>query len=660
MRYIFLTFWLLASGLLAQSQPFEEPLSQRVANYDIDVALDTEARKLKGEMTLHWKNLSPDTLYELQFHLYLNAFKNTGSTFLKNRASRVAGYTEQQWGWVDVENMKIRGGETLTRKIAYIQPDDDNPNDQTVLSVPLNQPILPGDTVHIDIEFVSKLPKIIARTGYSRDFYMIAQWFPKIGVYEAKGDRYAQQGGWNCHQFHATSEFFADFGLYNVNITLPQTYKVGASGVLKKEKQNADGTKTLSFQARDVIDFAWTASPRFRVLEKDWKHVKIKLLIQPEHKRQAERHFQSAVAALEYFENTVGKYPYKTLTIVDPPFHGLAAGGMEYPTLITAGTAYMLPKGMRAVENVVIHEFGHQYFMGIIASNETEEAWLDEGINTYMETRIMDDVYGKKTSLIDIWGIQIGDGESKRSSYTGMWNPKIAEIYRPSWEYPHGGYGAMSYSKPATMLMTLEKIVGRDAMNRILQTYYHRWKFKHPSTLDFIAIVNEITAEYHGKAFGDNMNWFFNQLLYGNNVCDYQLAAIRNKTIKKPVGVIDAANKRIVNTQAYEAENKMYRSSVIIYRKGEVIMPVEVLVRFASGEEKLVSYHGKARSHEFTFETPDRIVFAKVDPENKLMIDINQNNNSRALSKKSSPLWKYWAKFLFALQNIMQFFAVLA
>ncbi|MEJ2613465.1 MAG: hypothetical protein P8Z35_00750 [Ignavibacteriaceae bacterium] len=303
---------------------FQNPLSPRNASYDMDVTLNPETKIIDGFETLHWRNISNDIINELRFHLYLNAFKNTKSTFIKESGGQLRGISinensDSSWGWIDVKSMKIENGEDLTHKIKYIHPDDNNIFDETVISVPLSIGIKPGETININIKFKSKLPKIFARSGYAGNYFLVGQWFPKIGVYEFPGIRYATKGEWNCHQYHANSEFYADFGVYNVNITLPQKYIVGAVGIQVGENKNSDGTKTVKYHAEDVIDFAWTASPRFKIVRKKWENVKIKIMLQPEHYYQANRYIKSILAALKYFKNHVGKYPYPNLTIVDPP-----------------------------------------------------------------------------------------------------------------------------------------------------------------------------------------------------------------------------------------------------------------------------------------------------------------------------------------------------
>lgn len=383
------TIIVLLAGILGLVLPaisqtiFKEPMSPRIVTYKISVSLDPVEKMLNGKETLTWRNTSTDRVGELQFHLYLNTFKNSQSTFMKESGGENRGFklSEGGWGWIDVISMKTADGEDLTGRIAFIHPDDDNAQDQSVIRVPLSKPVTPGQTIQLNIDFRAKLPRVFARTGYYQNFYMVGQWFPKIGVYEAAGQRFATKGQWNCHQFHSSTEFYADYGVYDVDMTVPKEYVVGATGLLQNMKENADGTKTVSHHAEDVHDFAWTASPTYLDLSDQWRDVKIRVLMQPQRAHQAERYLESAKAALELFDKHVGKYPYPNLTIVDPAFGATGAGGMEYPTLITAGSMWGLGKSVKLAEMVTVHEFGHQYWYGLVGNNEFEEAYLDEGFN---------------------------------------------------------------------------------------------------------------------------------------------------------------------------------------------------------------------------------------------------------------------------------------
>jgi hypothetical protein len=328
---------------------------------------------------------------------------------------------------------------------------------------------------------------------------------------------------------------------------------------------------------------------------------------------------------------------------------------MEYPMFITAGCLWGIPDGLRLTENVVIHEFGHNYFMGLLATNEFEEAYLDEGFNTYFEGRIMDQTYGAKTSMIDLLGFHAGDGEISRSSYVHMRNPKIAEMNRPAWKYTHGGYGSITYQKTATWLRTMQNIIGEETMDSVMTTYYDRWKFKHPSGQDFVNVANEVIKEKHGDKFGENMNWYFDQMLNGTNICDYKVASISNQKIKRDRGIYDSDGKKMLFKNNSDS-TVTYKSKVILYRMGEVIVPQDVLIHFEDGEEVLEKWDGKARTFDFTYHKPNKIEWVKVDPYNKIWIDVNMVNNSLTTQPQTTSIWKYATKVLFWAENMMASF----
>ncbi|MEZ4887092.1 MAG: M1 family metallopeptidase [Chitinophagales bacterium] len=656
-----------AIWLNAQTPTFDPPLSPRIANYDIDVTLDTETKMLHGIEKLTWKNTSKDTIRELQMHTYLNAFKNTASTFMVEAGGNVLGNNikdvkEEYWGWVDVPSFLMGDSLELAPKMDYIQLDDGNKNDQTVLRIPLPYPILPDSTIEATLKFEAKLPKIMARVGYCKDGYLLAvQWFPKFGVYEPTGMRYATEGKWNCHQFHARSEFYADFGVYDVKITTPQDLVVGASGVLQEEKMNDDGTRTVYYRAEDVIDFAWTASPCFTETSETWEGVDIRLMLQPEHLINKDRFLKAAKAAITYMNDNVGLYPYPNLTIVCPPVEGLRSSAMEYPTLITVPSVYGLPEGIRTPEILTVHEYVHQYFMQMVASHEAEEAWLDEGLVSYYESRIMDATYGDKTSVVNLFGYRSGDLEMSRARYLNMDNPKISKTAVKPWQFPPvDEVKELSYSKPVTWLQTLEGMVGEQTMTEIMKTYFNRWKFRHPSGKDFIAVVNEIVCENHPNDFPNGMDWFFEQVLYGSDMCDYKVAAIHNNLVKPPIGLFDSENGQknyfdeADQQQMLQNEPLQYYSTVNLYRLGEIRLPTEILVRFDDGSEILEQWDGEARFHQLTYTSPKQIISAHIDPKYKTAMDANYLNNSLTLQQDTSPLLKWSTKALFWMQNIMQ------
>ncbi len=591
-------------------------VSERQVSYAIEVRLDPETRTLQGHERVSWRNPDRVPVGELQFHLYLNGFRDMRSTFMRESGGRHRGFTgggDDPWGGIVITRMRLADSDAatdLTDHIRFIQPDDGNPDDQTVISVELPQAVQPGETVTLDLDFEATLPRIFARTGWARKpdgslFFMVGQWFPKFGVYEAPGRRYvpedAPHGAWNTHQFHANSEFYADFGVYDVSITVPAGYTVGATGVRIAETRS-DSTYTLTYRAEDVHDFAWTASNRFLEYTDRWQNVNLRLLLQPEHEGQAQRHFEAAKTALSYFDRWVGSYPYSTLTLVD----GIGgSNGMEYPTLITLGTVYGLPERVRALELVTIHEFGHQYFYGLLASNEFEEAWLDEGINSYLEARIMQDAYGPG-DLLDLAGLRVNTFSTHRLSYAKNY-PSRGPIYRRSWDYASvSEYARASYSKPAIALKSLENYLGWETMQRILQTYYQRWRFRHPTTRDFRDVVQE--------AANQDMDWFFDPYIYGTAVVDYAIDGIRNTPVRRDETGTDSVRHETGR-----------RGEVGVARKGDGVFPQTLRVRFEDGETQDIRWDGQEAWRTFAFDRP--VAEAYLDPENAVLLDINRLNN---------------------------------
>ncbi len=228
--------------------------------------------------------------------------------------------------------------------------------------------------------FTVQLPQVFARMGYAGDFMMAGQWYPKIAVYEPKGTRGQAEEGWNLHQYHGNSEFYADFGIYNVKLRVPVGYTVAASGFPTKPVVNDGKTRLYTFYADDVHDFAWAASPNFVYFEepyatKDLPGVRIKLYLDPKHEHLKARYMTAAKKALARYSEWYGSYPYSTLSIVVPPENGNGAGGMEYPTLVTAWGAGEDNPSLE-LERVIVHEIGHQFFYGMVAAtNSRKPGW---------------------------------------------------------------------------------------------------------------------------------------------------------------------------------------------------------------------------------------------------------------------------------------------
>src|SRR5580698_5751202 len=606
----------------------DKPMSERVVHYEINAKYDAVKHTVDATEVLTYRNLTGQALDHFPFHLYQNAFQ-PNATFV--REAKVAGnrdtgydkWENKEYGSEDIKSLEVVGQGDLTSQIQYIQPDDGNKDDKTVTDLRLNKPIAPGAYVQFKIAFQTNFPETQARSGWKRDFVLGGQWFPKVGVF--------WHGAWNCHQYHAFTEFFADFGVYDVKLTVPQSEVVGASGVKVGETNNSDNTKTVAYHGDDIHDFAWTASPRYRVKEDgvfqgQMGPVQMRILMQPAHWSQVGRHEKILRESLEHFESWYGPYPYKTITLVDP--ESAEAGGMEYPTFITGDTSWFMPKGLYLPEIVVEHEFGHQYWYGMVATNEFEDAWMDEGINSYTEVKVIDSILGNKTSGINMLGSTFSEREQQRLGYIGV--ADLDPIAQKAYDYySFNSYGGITYGKTASVLLTLESIIGEDTMAKAMHTYFMKYRFTHPTKEDFLKTIEEVS--------GKDLKWYFTQAIYGSQVMDYKVLRVESFPVNWYEKEKTGSHK--------DDKNTVYRSYVWLQRKGDFIMPVEIEIKFEGGEKIREHWDGVSRWTKFTYEKKAKLESAEIDPDHKIQIDRNDFNNSytaKEHGKAARKLTNYW------------------
>ncbi|MBA3914384.1 MAG: M1 family metallopeptidase [Acidobacteriales bacterium] len=625
-----------AAAPAAQSATFfSQPLSERVVAYQIDARVDAKSKTIDATETLTYHNLTGQPQDTFPFHLYLNAFQPQ-STFVAeaHRGNSDFKWEDKYYAAIDVKSLEVVGMGDLTSQMKFISPDDGNTQDHTVFQVKLPRPVAAGDSVQFKIAFHDRMGEVLARTGYKRDFIMGGQWFPKVGVW--------WQGAWNCHQFHRTTEFFADYGTFDVRLTVPQNEVVGASGIELSNSANSDGTRTYVFRGEDIHDFAWTAEPEFRVYDGDFQgsagKVHIRLLMQPGHVDQAALHMQVMQDSMKRFDQWYGPYPYKQITVVDPPHGGFAAGGMEYPTLITGDTTWWMPDGLRLVALVVEHEFGHQYWYGMVGSNEFENAWLDEGINSYSEVKVLNDIYGQDRSVLDLWHMTMGEAGLQRNSYIDAADKD--PMNRFAYQYLNGGtYADITYGKTATVLLTLEKVIGEETLRQALHTYFMRFRFKHPTQEDFLKTVEEVS--------GKNLRWYFDQAVYGTQVLDYQI--LRANSWRQDWYVKNPPDEKKGDT--------MYHTEVVVHRKQDFIFPVEVLVKFDNGDQVHESWDGKDRWVRYSYDKKAKLVSAEIDPGHGVWLDKDFYNNSYSEKSEDGARHKLSAYWLFLVQFVEQWLA---
>lgn len=586
------------------------PRASRIANYRIEVTLDPSHHQLTATQTLTWTNVGASAVDTLPFHLYLNAFKNEASVFMQSArgVTRSGRTTDGGWGWIEVRSVQV-GGAELVGQLAYVGPDE------TVAELTLPQPVAPGATIEVRFAFTAQLPEVFARTGYQGEFHLVAQWFPKIGV------RHGPPGAehWDCPPLHVNSEFFADFGTYDVAVTVPSTYVVAATGVLTGATESPGGTRTLTYRAEDVHDFVWMADPYMEVLTGQATvedgTVEVRVVHRPAQRAFARRHLDAAIGAIERFSAWLVPYPWPIMTIVDPPPDAIGAGAMEYPTLVTtAGDTVFAPPGVRLPEYVTVHEVGHNWFQGMLASHEAAEAWLDEGVNDWADANVMAELYGPRRSALDWMGWQ-----AEITALVSALATDPASIPSPIATAAHAfvdprAYAEQTYTTTARALATLEQTVGPQRFAAAIKVYARTWAFEHPTGSDLFEVLS--------RELGQDLTWFFGPVFHqvGGMRLGVRTAACR--LAHPPRGVFGAGTARQLKTEAEAPATGSYTCEVVVTNTGTMHVPLDIELKFRDGSTQRVHWDDRGQDHweRFVIERSTPLAEVWLDPDNKLAL----------------------------------------
>lgn len=598
------------------------PRSPRIANYQIDARLDVARHTITATQTLTWTNTGASPVDTLPFHLYLNAFKNDRSLFMRSShgAMRGASASDTSWGWITVESVQLAGAELIS-KWKLVGPDQD----ETVAELALPEPVAPGATIALAFKFTAQLPEVFARTGFKGEFHLVGQWFPKIGV--RVGPPGAEQ--WECRPFHANSEFFADFGTYDVALTVPSTYVVVGSGVLVSATDAPGGLRTHTYRAEDVHDFVWMADPYVEVMTAQAKvedgSVEVRVVARPEQRAFARRHLQAGVAAIERFSAAYLPYPWSIMTVIDPPVEATAgAGGMEYPTVVTtAGDSVFARPGIRLPEYVTVHEIGHNWFQGILASNEPVEAWLDEGVNEWADARAMREIYGPRGSFMDWKGWQV-DMLALRRAVSGDTSTLPSPIATAAFAFADSaGYAEHSYGTTLRALATLEQTVGANRFAAAMKVYAQTWAFKHPTGRDLFDVLT--------KELGQDLTWFFAPVFQQVGSVAHQVHTATCRRAHPPRGVFGEGSLKKTVTETEAPETGAFLCEVVIANPGAWHVPVDIEMKFADGSSHRVRWDDRGNGHwaRFEVERSSRLTEVRIDPDNKLALDTPMTHHLR-------------------------------
>lgn len=662
------------------------PDDAHVVDYRIDARLDEQRHEIHGTLRMAWRNPTARTVDRLPFHLYMNAFRAEDTAWMAAARGSHRGhdFARDRWGFVEVSRIERLAHDPAQPRLALEQGptegrtalsfgEDDDPSTMTVA---LDRPLGPGESLTLELEFTTRLPQVFARTGYYGEFHMAGQWFPKIAVLE-------EDGGWQAHVFGLNSEFYADFGDYEVWLDVPARYVVGASGILVDEQPLESERKRLHYRAQMVHDFAWVADPNFVEHWGEHEGIRIRQLIQPEHVADADAHLQAQIDALVSMEARFGPYPWSTITIVHAPKGAGGAGGMEYPTLYTTSDIlsaklppWLLQERVTGLFTTV-HEFGHQYFQGLFASNEHAQPWLDEGMNTMSNQLVYWDAHGEDPWIARLLGHELTTKDLILLSLAMAGDRDAIDQPADRFNPLLDSYGVVVYQKTAAVMLTLRELCGRESWDRALARYAEAARFRHPKgeLLERI-LVEEIGGEDGRLALvgdgGPGTVWldvqqFLDQGLRGAALPDFELLEVGNRRRlghagwhqrgddeplpPEPSVVLQQSEQALAGVTGHapsssgpsrwsltptpddwsravtKLDDERVEGFVTVLRKSSFRVPVEVLVEFRDGERVTVMWDGQADHHVFAFPGR-RVERAILDPRMLLLIEPDKLDNA--------------------------------
>lgn len=576
MKQFILNLLLIAflNSIIAQ----ETPYFQQEVNYKIEVKLDDKNHSLSGNIEIEYINNSPDDLEYIYMHLWGNAYKDINTAFAKQqlRTGNTKFYfaKDNDFGFFEGLDFNV-SGETLKWKFDKEHPD--------IAKVNLREPLKSGEKITIATPFILKIPSSYSRLGHDKESYAITQWYPKPAVYD--------KDGWHEMPYFDMGEFYSEFGTFDVKITLPENYVVGATGVLQNEsekeflkkkvaetqayfgKRNKENTstslgeahpyppssanfKTIHFKAENIHDFAWFADKRFQVQKSEvvlpsGKKVDTWTMFSNEEANLWEKSIDYVNRSVKFYSEKVGEYPWPHATAVYSTLE--AGGGMEYPMITVIGESL----NAKGLDDVITHEVGHNWFYGILAFNERDHPWMDEGINSYYEYRYMSEYYDNYF-LIDLPNVLTGGSSLDLYEVSYLYQARQGLDQAPETHSDHFSnlnYGLSAYVKPGLAFGHLEHYLGTENFDDIMHSFYNHWKFRHPQPQDF--------RDHFEKESGRDLTWFFEGYINSNRKLDYQINGIsqgdqlrldvQNKgDMNAPIPLSGLKDGEIVETKWYE------------------------------------------------------------------------------------------------------------
>ena len=610
MKIFFLAISLLYFGFTSAQN--NTSYWQQHVDYKMEVDVNVKNFRYTGTQELVYTNNSPDTLHRVFYHLYFNAFQPGSEMDIRSRTiedpdtrvgDRISKLTPEQQGFLRVS--------TLTQNGKPLQMEEVG----TVLEVKLNEAILPGEKATFNMVFEGQVPEQIRRSGRNSSegvALSMSQWYPKLAEYDFEG--------WHADPYIGR-EFHGVWGDFDVKISIDKNYLIGSTGYLQnpneigfgyedkgvKVKKPKGDKLTWHFVAPKVHDFTWAADPDYvhdTRVAKDGTVLHFIYKNNPAIKENWTNLQPKTEELLLFFNENIGPYPWDQYTVIQG-----GDGGMEYAmlTLITG------ERNFGSLVGVTSHELAHAWFQHLMATNESKHEWMDEGFTSYISTLAMDKVMGTNKEK-PFEGNYRG---YERLAKSGVEEPLSTHADRYKLNF---AYGVAAYTKGSVFLSQLGYIIGQENLDKTLKRYYHDWKFKHPTPIDFLRVAEKVS--------GAELDWYLMDWAQTTNTIDY---GIKDVTVKDG------------------------KTNVILERIGNMPMPIDLKVTYTDGTEEIVyiplqmmrwvkpaegdlTRKVAARwawahpTYELSLEKP---VSGIIIDESGLMADINRENNTFSTEKVS-------------------------
>lgn len=547
-------------------------------SYKIDIRLDTVNHKLYGEQTVQFQNPTSESLERIAFHLYPNAFSDTNSVFCgednKVKADVAAGNISR----LDLSDIYING-RTVDSAMVEIKG--------TLMYITLRNKLPPGREIEIDLKFELTIPRAIVRFGHNgRGDYLLSHWYPILCGY--------QKAELIDREYYANSEFFSNFGSYDVTMRLPSDLIVGSTGSLN-QIESEDTLSIWHAVADTVIDFAFACGKNFENFRSDTLGIAINYLLNKESKELFERIDKITKYSLSFCSERLFPYPYDNFTVVD---FDCGSAGLELPGMIViAADNSGRGKSMSSLDALIVHETVHEWFYGAIASNEIDDPWLDEGLTTYFTSKIIDSYLDARPG-ISIFGYRIEYDNISRIFTLSRANSYPIDL--ASYDYPDWfEYQSAVYTRADMTLQSLEIVVGDSIFAKALKGYAEKFRFGHPDADDFKKAISSYTEK--------DLSGFYSQFVSGTSRVDYAVMGMLYEKI--------------------EDEIQRYKVTVTLRRIHDGILPQTISIGLENGATVDTVWDGRSRMASFEFIAYSKPLYAAIDGYYTYPLDRKISNN---------------------------------